>query len=96
MQVREEVVRAADTPRISQPYFTKYEYTTLLAVRQQQLAEGALPMVSLEDFNTNDPKFLQKVAEREILDRKLPYLFRRRLPDGSVEFWSAAELEVAW
>ena len=87
---------STSTERITQPYFTKYEYTTLLACRAQQLAEGATPVVPLTDFNTADPRFVWKVAEREILDRKLPYLVRRQLPDGTTEFWSVAELELAW
>jgi DNA-directed RNA polymerase I, II, and III subunit RPABC2 len=94
---RSDVVAATDpTERITQPYFTKYEYTALLACRAQQLAEGATPLVPLGDFNTADPRFVWKVAEREILDRKLPYLVRRELPGGGAEFWSVAELELAW
>jgi DNA-directed RNA polymerase subunit K/omega len=94
--VRDDVVKNADTPRVSQPYFTKYEYTTLLSCRAQQIAEGALPLIPISDFNTNDPKFVWKVAEREILERKLPYLICRPLPNGQTEFWSVAELELAW
>lgn len=93
---REDVVRPTETPRVSQPYFTKYEYTTLLACRAQQLSDGALPLIPLADFNTSDPRFVWKVAEREILDRKLPYIVRRVLPDGNTEYWSVAELELAW
>lgn len=94
---RDEVVRNSDVKRISDPYFTKYEYVTLLACRTQELAEGATPLVQITDFNTNDPKFLWKVAEREILERKLPIIIRRDFPGGvHVEYWSAAELELAW
>jgi len=94
MQSRDDVVRNADVPRVSLPYFTKYEYTTLLAVRQQQLAEGAAPLVPLAEFNREDPQFLKLVAEREILERKLPYMFQRTLPNGAVEYWAASELEL--
>lgn len=93
---RSEVVASDPSVRITKPYYTKYEYTTLLACRAQQIADGAVPLVSLGDFNTNDPRFAWKVAEREILDRKLPYIVCRRLPDGTTEFWSTAELELAW
>jgi DNA-directed RNA polymerase I, II, and III subunit RPABC2 len=94
--LREAVVKATDTPRITLPYFTKYEYTALLACRKQHLAEGAVAVIPLTEFSTNDPKFLDKVAEREILERKLPYLVRRKLPDGTTEYWPVAELELAW
>jgi DNA-directed RNA polymerases I, II, and III subunit RPABC2 len=93
---REDVVKNADVPRMTDPYYTKYEYTTLLACRAQQIADGAPPLVSIEEFNTSDPKLVWKIAEREILERKLPYIVRRKLPDGKIEFWSVAELELAW
>ena len=93
---RDDVIRNNDVPRVSPPYFTKYEYTTLLSCRAQQIAEGAIPLVPLVDFNTNDPKFIWKVAEREIVERKLPYIVKRQLPDGNIEFWSVSELELAW
>ena len=94
--VRDEVIKNDGVPRVSQPYFTKYEYNTLLSCRAQQIAEGAVPLVPISEFNTNDPKFVWKVAEREILDRKLPYIINRTLPNGKSEFWSVAELELAW
>ena len=53
-------------------------------------------MVPISEFNTNDPKFIWKIAEREILERKLPYIIRRVLPDGKEEDWSVSELELAW
>jgi DNA-directed RNA polymerase I, II, and III subunit RPABC2 len=93
---REDVIKNAENVRITQPYFYKYEYTALLACRTQQIAEGALPMVPISEFNTNDPKFIWKIAEREILERKLPYIIRRVLPDGKEEDWSVSELELAW
>jgi DNA-directed RNA polymerase I, II, and III subunit RPABC2 len=93
---RDDVVKNTDAKRVSDPYFTKYEYTALLACRAQQIAEGAIPLVQLTNFNTNDPRFVWKVAEREIMERKLPYIVRRKLPDGNVEFWSVSELELAW
>jgi DNA-directed RNA polymerase I, II, and III subunit RPABC2 len=94
--LREDITKAQETPRITLPYFSKYEYTALLSVRAQQLADGAPPMVPMQEFNRDDPRLIWKVAEREILERKLPFILRRHLPDGSSEYWSIAELELAW
>ena len=93
---RSDIEKVDPVNRMSQPYYTKYEYTTLLACRAQQIAEGAIPLVPLLDFNTNDPRLVWKIAEREILERKLPYIIRRKLPSGITEFWSVSELELAW
>lgn len=77
-------------------YYSKYEYTTVLATRAQQLADGARPLVSLEGILPGDPMFVWKVAEKEILEQRLPFLVNRRMPDGKSEFWSTQELEKIW
>jgi DNA-directed RNA polymerase I, II, and III subunit RPABC2 len=93
---RKDVADNIKQPRITREYFTKYEYTSLLATRAQQLAEGAKPLISLDGLKTSDPLFVWNLADKEIKQRKLPFIVRRQLPDGTAEFWSAQELEVMW
>jgi DNA-directed RNA polymerase I, II, and III subunit RPABC2 len=93
---RNEVLEMGKQIRITRPYFTKYEYTTLIATRAQQLAEGAKPLVDLKGLKTSDPMFLWTVAKMEIAERKLPYIIRRQLPNNTSEFWSVQELESIW
>ncbi len=93
---RNEVIDTVKQPRITREYFTKYEYTALLSMRAQQLAEGAKPLASLEGLKASDPMFVWNVAKREIEQRKLPFIIRRQLPDGTSEFWSVQEMEIMW
>jgi len=93
---RTEVLESVKQPRLTQPYFTKYEFTALMSTRAQQLAEGALPLVGLEGLKTSDPMFVWNVARREIEQHKLPFIVRRQLPNGRSEYWSAQELEINW
>jgi DNA-directed RNA polymerase I, II, and III subunit RPABC2 len=93
---RKDITEALQQPRITQPYFTKYEYTALVATRQQQIEEGAKPLVGLEGLRTSDPQFILNVVMREIEQRKLPYVIRRQLPNNMSEYWSAQELEIMW
>jgi DNA-directed RNA polymerase I, II, and III subunit RPABC2 len=93
---RENVIESQKTERTTMPYYSKYEYTTLLGTRAQQLAEGAKPLSSLDGMVTSDPKFVWNLAEKEILEQKLPFLIHRRLPNGVSEYWSATELSVIW
>jgi DNA-directed RNA polymerase I, II, and III subunit RPABC2 len=93
---RNQVVEAIAQPRITWEYFTKYEFTALLATRAEQLAHGSKPLVSLDGLKTSDPMFIWNVAIREIDQRKLPFLIRRQMPNGTAEYWSAQELEVMW
>jgi DNA-directed RNA polymerase I, II, and III subunit RPABC2 len=82
--------------RTTLPYYSKYEYTCLLGTRAQQLAEGARPLVSTDGLNTSDPQFIWKLAKKEILEQKLPFIIHRRLPNGKSEFWSTMELFIIW
>lgn len=84
-------------PRTTLPYLSKYEFTEVLAARKNQLANGALPTISIEGMDTNDPRFIHNIAEREILERKLPFLWLcRRMPDKKNEYWCLTELELSW
>lgn len=82
--------------RITLPYFTKYEWTALVGTRAQQLAEGAKPLISLDGVVTSSPQFVWQVAEREILERKLPYIIHRQFANGISEYWSVTELSKVW
>jgi DNA-directed RNA polymerase subunit K/omega len=91
---REKVNEALKTDRITDPYYTKYEYTCLKGTRAQQIADGARPLISLDGMLTSDPLFVWNVAEREIAEGVLPFIIHRRLPSGISEYWSATELKI--
>ncbi len=93
---RKDVVESMKAPRITREFYTKYEWTRLLATRAEQLATGAKPLVSLDGLKTSDPMFVWNVARREIEQRKLPLLINRHLPNGHEELWSTQELEMMW
>jgi len=93
---RESIQESMKSERKTLPYYSKYEYTVMLATRTQQLSEGAIPLVALDGLRQSDPRFLEHVAKREIIDQKLPFLIHRRLPNGVSEYWSATELTVIW
>ena len=93
---REQVTEALKQPKTTLPYYSKYEYVTLVGTRAQQLAEGARPLVSLDGMITSDSTFVWKVAEKEILEKRLPFIIHRRIPNGQSEYWSASDLTVMW
>lgn len=93
---RQEMQDALGKPKTTLPYYTKYEQVTLIGTRAQQLADGARPLVSLDGMTTSDSRFVWNVAEKEILEHKLPFIIHRRLPNGVSEYWSAQELTMIW
>jgi DNA-directed RNA polymerase I, II, and III subunit RPABC2 len=93
---RAQITEALKNPKTTLPYYSKYEYVTLIGTRAQQLAEGARPLVSLDGMITSDPIFVWKVAEKEILEKRLPFIIHRRIPSGQSEYWSTSDLTVMW
>jgi len=86
----------SEQDRVTLPFFTKYEFTTLVGIRAQQLAEGAKPLVTLEGLITSSPRFVWELAEKEITNKKLPFIIHRQFPNGNAEYWSATELSIIW
>ncbi len=76
--------------RICPDFMTKYEKARLIGTRAVQISKNAPVMVDIgkEDI---DPI---SIAEKELHEKKLPFIIRRYLPDGSYEDWSVEELLI--
>ena len=74
--------------RITSKFLTKYERARILGTRALQLSKNAPPMIALQMGET-DP---YKIAERELTERKIPFIIRRYLPDQTYEDWKVSEL----
>jgi len=64
--------------QIQSEFLTKYERARVLGTRALQLIMNAISTVDIT--NMTDPL---KIAEKELLDDKIPIIIRRRLPDGN-------------
>ena len=93
---RESINESLKDERSTLPFFTKYEYTALIGVRAQQIAEGAKPLIELKGFNLSSSRLVWDIAEREVQDKKIPFIIHRQFPNGKSEFWSATELSIIW
>ena len=72
----------------SQPFLTQYERTSILGFRTNQLAQGAIPFVAV-------PKHIRNpldIAKMELEQRRLPFIIKRPMPDGSFEYWRLSDL----
>mmetsp|Transcript_7812 Transcript_7812/g.14978 ORF Transcript_7812/g.14978 Transcript_7812/m.14978 type:complete len:130 (-) Transcript_7812:51-440(-) len=90
MVVEEDDQRKANTERISSQYMTKYERARVLGTRAMQISRNAPIMVELEPHET-DPLV---IAEKELREKKIPFIVRRYLPDGSYEDWPVSDLII--
>eukprot|EP00811_Abedinium_folium_P012309 NODE_21411_length_754_cov_5.709729.p1 GENE.NODE_21411_length_754_cov_5.709729~~NODE_21411_length_754_cov_5.709729.p1 ORF type:complete len:118 (+),score=44.76 NODE_21411_length_754_cov_5.709729:117-470(+) len=83
----DHVPRASEGPRKTTPYMTKYERARILGSRALQISMNAPVMVELD--GETDPLL---IAEKELLERVIPFVVRRHLPDGTYEDWRVCEL----
>jgi len=72
------------------PYLTKYEYTSVLGIRAKQINEGSVPFVKVE----KDIMDGYLIAQIEIKQKKLPFIIKRPLPNGGIEYWRLSDLEI--
>jgi DNA-directed RNA polymerases I, II, and III subunit RPABC2 len=79
-----------DASRITTKYMTKYERARVLGTRALQLSMNAPPLVDVHD--KQDPL---RIAMAELQAKRIPFIIRRYLPDGSYEDWAVHELIVS-
>jgi len=72
------------------PMLTKYEKARILGVRAKQINNGASPFIELKE-NIIDGYL---IAERELAEKKLPFIIRRPLPNRGSEYWRLEDLEI--
>lgn len=77
-----------DSERLSLNKLTKYEYTSLICARIQQLSQGATPLVDINDCY-ND---IIKIAQKELKENKIPFQIKRPVDSNKYEIWKLNEL----
>jgi DNA-directed RNA polymerase I, II, and III subunit RPABC2 len=83
-----EAKRKKNLERITSSFMTKYEKARVLGTRALQISKNA-PLMITPLPGECDP---YKLAERELNERKIPFIVRRYLPDGTYEDWKLSEL----
>ena len=86
---RRGTIRVPDEERITSKFMTKYERARILGSRALQISKNAPLMV--DPCEESDP---YKLAELELSEKKIPFVVRRYLPDGSYEDWKVSELYI--
>merc|ERR1719379_2493187 len=81
--------RAERKNRFTTRYLSKFEKARVLGTRALQISLNA-PLMIDPDGET-DPL---EIALKELNCRKIPFIIRRYLPDGTHEDWAIAELIV--
>jgi DNA-directed RNA polymerase I, II, and III subunit RPABC2 len=72
------------------PFLTKYEKARVLGLRAKQINNGG-------DIFVEVPTSIHDgfvIAQMELEQKKLPFIIRRPLPNGTSEYWSVNELQL--
>lgn len=72
------------------PFLTKYETARILGQRAKQLNSGANPFIKVPP-NVIDG---YEIAKLELEEKKIPFIIKRPIPDGTCEYWNVSDLEV--
>jgi DNA-directed RNA polymerase I, II, and III subunit RPABC2 len=83
-------VSEVDAHHRSQPFLSLYEKTKLLGFRANQLAQGARPYVVVPEHVTR----VGDIARMELEQRRLPYIIKRPMPNGTFEYWRLSDLMI--
>ncbi len=74
----------------AQPFLSVYEKTKILGFRANQLAQGARPYVVVPEHVTK----VGDIAKMELEQRRLPYIIKRPMPNGTFEYWRLSDLMI--
>jgi DNA-directed RNA polymerase I, II, and III subunit RPABC2 len=79
--------------RITSPFMTKFEKAKIIGLRAVQISKNAPLYINSENVaNMNyDPI---TIAEKELAEKKIPFIIRRYLPDSTFEDWKLSELKT--
>lgn len=76
---------------ISRPILSKYEKSTIIGIRAQQISNGANVLVDVPKHMTSSIE----IAEYELNKRKTPFIVRRKV--GNIyEYWKIEDLSYQY
>lgn len=87
---RDEYKRIKDPLHTTLPFLSKYEFAKVIGMRAAQIENGAALFVSLED-SVHDP-FV--IAKEELKQKKIPFILKRPIPNGNIEYWKLSDLDI--
>lgn len=86
---RDEAHNIIDPFHTTIPILTKYEYTRILGVRATQIENGAPTFIDAPELVDS-----YLIAKAELDQKKLPFILKRPIPNGTIEYWKLEDLEI--
>jgi DNA-directed RNA polymerases I, II, and III subunit RPABC2 len=80
----------ADSNHRTYPFLTNFEKTKIIGLRANQISKGSVPFVSVPKHITD----VRDIARLELEQKRLPFIIKRPLPNGTFEYWRLADLLI--
>lgn len=77
-----------DATHTTYPFLTNYERTKCISYRASQICNGAKPYILVPEGVTD----AYEIAKLELEAKRLPFIVKRPLPDGTYEVWRLTDL----
>jgi DNA-directed RNA polymerase I, II, and III subunit RPABC2 len=87
--VRNQDGQIVDNFHKTLPFVSKFEKARILGVRAKQINNGASVMIDVPEHVIDG----YTIALLEYEQKKIPFIVKRPLPNGTVEYWKFADLE---
>uniref|UniRef100_A0A6C0HJ80 Uncharacterized protein n=1 Tax=viral metagenome TaxID=1070528 RepID=A0A6C0HJ80_9ZZZZ len=72
------------------PFLTIYERTKIIGLRANQISRGAVPFITVPPQVTD----VKDIARLELEQKRLPFIIKRPLPNGTFEYWRLSDLLI--
>jgi DNA-directed RNA polymerase I, II, and III subunit RPABC2 len=72
------------------PFLTIYERTKIIGLRANQISRGAVPFITVPPQVTD----VKEIARLELEQKRLPFIIKRPLPNGTFEYWRLMDLLI--
>jgi DNA-directed RNA polymerase I, II, and III subunit RPABC2 len=80
----------ADKYHRTYPFLTNFEKTKIIGLRANQISKGSVPFISVPKHITD----VRDIARLELEQKRLPFIIKRPLPDGTFEYWRLVDLLI--
>jgi len=72
------------------PFLTNFEKTKIIGLRANQLSKGSSPFIIVPKHITD----VRDIARLELDQKRLPFIVKRPLPNGTFEYWRLIDLLI--
>ena len=79
---------AADQNHRTYPFLTNFERTKIIGLRANQISKGSVPFIVVPPHVTD----VRDIARLELEQKRIPYIIKRPLPNGTFEYWRLSDL----